>query len=697
MTVSISYTIGSTTNFTPVTGDVANPALAGLGNGGIVVVGDNGVNTSNGQYLNATLGQTGLTAPLSGTDAAVAQLTNGNVVIVTEDADSIVYRIQDTSGNPMLGFTDIGDLASTNADVAALQNGGFVIVNEDDFGAPGGDVDIDLRFYNAAGVLQPGAVSIAPVDRDLNPAVAVLDNGNVVVTWQRVDGGSTEIRAAIYTQTGVVVQSDFLVDTTGSINREPQVVATSNGGFALFYEDNGWGTGGTDITMARYNSAGTFQGFNNLSNPNNAASTRDERNVQVTRLADGNLAIAYEHDSFFDQDVVMRVLRDDGSALSGEVTIDGASSVVADQTAPDLAMLGRSGVAVVVDGSDTGLEGESRTIRVVHTSDGADDLLSGGQMFDDFYGGAGTDTVAYLDATSGVTASLATGGTGGDATGDTYSGIESLWGSNQGDSLTGDGGANYLKGAGGDDTLFGGAGADQLDGGTGADTMNGGLGNDFYYVDNVGDVIQGEIGYASGGGIDTVRTFVNNYVAPDNIELVRITNITDTDNYNATGNDAPGTLVGNAGNNTLNGRGGNDQINGNNGDDVLIGGEGRDTLVGGNGEDTFVYTSVSNSRAGSANRDVINGFSRGPGTQDIIDLSGVDANSVGGTANDAFVFLGSAAFDGFGSVSAGQLRMQSLGGPNAVLIEGDVNGDGVADMQIFVNLTTYMTGTDFIL
>ena len=325
--------------------------------------------------------------------------------------------------------------------------------------------------------------------------------------------------------------------------------------------------------------------------------------------------------------------------------------------------------------------------------------------FSNLTGGTFANGLASIDATVLIRDDDGTGTAGAPETGPEFSFIVSTPGATEGaDVLTGGpgndalnalGGNDRLFGLGGDDRLIGWAGADFLDGGAGNDTMEGGLGNDFYIVDSAGDVIRGEIGFAQGGGIDTVRTFIDNFVAPTNIELVRITEITDTDNFSVTGNDAPGTLVGNAGNNTLNGRGGNDQINGNGGNDVLIGGEGRDTLVGGSGADTFVYTSISNSRAGAANRDVINGFDRGA-VQDRIDLSAIDANTTTFGTNDAFTFIGSAAF-GSGGSSAGQLRTVGLGGPNAVLLEGDVNGDRVADFQIFVNTTTYMTGTDFIL
>jgi len=109
------------------------------------------------------------------------------------------------------------------------------------------------------------------------------------------------------------------------------------------------------------------------------------------------------------------------------------------------------------------------------------------------------------------------------------------------------------------------------------------------------------------------------------------------------------------------------------------------------GADTFVYLAVSNSRTGVAARDVINGFARAPGEQDRIDLSAIDANTAT-AANDAFTFIGTGAF-----TAAGQVRVQGLGGPNAVIVEVNVNADLAADMQIFVNLQTTMVAGDFIL
>ena len=135
---------------------------------------------------------------------------------------------------------------------------------------------------------------------------------------------------------------------------------------------------------------------------------------------------------------------------------------------------------------------------------GGDDRLEGGQGNDILEGGAGADTLIggsdwdtarYSDSPAGVHVELGPGGAalGGDAHGDTLSGIEHLTGSDHTDYLFGDRNANNIRGLDGTDYLHGGAGSDLLQGddgddhlyaGTdvpgvvGRDTLNGGRGND---------------------------------------------------------------------------------------------------------------------------------------------------------------------------------------------------------------------------
>jgi serralysin len=136
---------------------------------------------------------------------------------------------------------------------------------------------------------------------------------------------------------------------------------------------------------------------------------------------------------------------------------------------------------------------------------------------------------------------------------------------------------------------------------------------------------------------------------------------------NAIGGSARDLIWGNQVANRLEGRGG---------DDVLNGYEGADTLVGGTGNDTFQFSHMKD----LGNK--ITDFATG----DKIDVSKFDTDAA--LAGDqAFAFIGSAAF----SNVAGQLRYA-----NGV-VQGDVNGDGVADFSVIIENNAALTVTDFIL
>jgi Ca2+-binding RTX toxin-like protein len=116
-------------------------------------------------------------------------------------------------------------------------------------------------------------------------------------------------------------------------------------------------------------------------------------------------------------------------------------------------------------GGDDRLEGGGGNDRLIG-GEGDDDLI-GGAGADRVDGGNGVDSVLYSQfhggSPSGVTVNLATGvGSGGDAQGDTYFGIENVTGSGYDDYIVGNAGNNVLSGGGGDDTLIGGAGEDTL-------------------------------------------------------------------------------------------------------------------------------------------------------------------------------------------------------------------------------------------
>ena len=114
-----------------------------------------------------------------------------------------------------------------------------------------------------------------------------------------------------------------------------------------------------------------------------------------------------------------------------------------------------------------------------------DDTVNGSAGTDQFNGGAhgvAGDTVDYtvLWSSEGVIVNLETGtGAGGNAEGDTYVGIENIFGyAYENNSITGDENDNYLKGGYQNDILIGGAGNDTLDGYGSNDILEGGAGDD---------------------------------------------------------------------------------------------------------------------------------------------------------------------------------------------------------------------------
>ena len=262
-------------------------------------------------------------------------------------------------------------------------------------------------------------------------------------------------------------------------------------------------------------------------------------------------------------------------------------------------------------------------------------------------------------------------------------------------------------------------------GGKGKDTLLGGLGNDiFFYAEErfaTGDTVNGGPGY---DGMFLRGNYTIDFNAPGytglftNIENLTLTSATDERyargggtefDYNLTLSNAivnagatltvSGALLmatetmildgsqesdgllrlfGGAAADTLKGGGQNDLLHGN---------LGMDTLTGGAGADSFRYQSTAESTAGAM--DQILDFT--PGT-DKIELDRIDANSIA-AGDQAFTWIGSSAFSGI----AGQLRAVQSGG--TWLLQGDTNGDGVADLQVSLTLqgATPLGATDFIL
>jgi hypothetical protein len=235
----------------------------------------------------------------------------------------------------------------------------------------------------------------------------------------------------------------------------------------------------------------------------------------------------------------------------------------------------------------------------------------------------------------------------------------------------------HVGGGDGADILTGTAKNDWINGRNGVDTMSGGNGDDTYVVTNSDKIVE-----KAGGGVDTALSWASRYTLQDNVEHLKLEG---TANSAGIGNDLGNILTGNSGNNLLEGKGSTDILDGGAGNDTLNGGAGRDVLIGGAGNDRFVFSDLSDSKPTREGMDLIKDFGKG----DIIDLSGIDANStVGG--NQSFKFIGAQEF----TKHAGELHVVKEDGHT--FVQGDANGDGVADFQVALLGQPSVTESSFV-
>jgi Ca2+-binding RTX toxin-like protein len=527
MALTVTYSIQKIKNLDLTEGpQTADASMVSLADGGFAASGLQGTSTDVGVF-SASGADAGGFNDITGTNAAITQLSNGNIVIASQDGDSIRYEIRALDGTVVKASTDLLDISSTNADVVALKgaSGGFVIVSQDFFS--GTDSDIDVQRFDNAGNLVGG---VATIDNsganDQKAAVTALNDGGYVVAFERTVGAETEVWYKVFNENTTERKALAMYDTTGTVNRGVQMIGQADGGFAMVYQDNEWGAF-PRITLAQFDANGNAVRKVDIVEDANT-STSDP---QISLLSNGFLAVAYL-DAGNNKTIVKVIDPSNGTVVATYDDVTGGEPLADNVSSPVLAAFGNGEIAVFhTNTTDGDIDGEH--IELVRTTV-ADStaLINGDSMADSIEGSNGNDII---------------NGGGGNDTLKGFGGADSISGGDDDDVITGGGGVDTLNGGAGDDTigigLIGGFNdIDKVDGGTGTDTLDlGGL--------NSGVVIDLAANTWQQAGVGATQSITG-------IEIVRGTDAHDT----ITGGATPVTFIGNIGDDTLTGTAGADLL-----------------------------------------------------------------------------------------------------------------------------------------
>jgi Ca2+-binding RTX toxin-like protein len=498
-----------------------------------------------------------------------------------------------------------------------------------------------------------------------------------------------------------------------------------------------WATGDDVYEMKDVNAAGTYYssiwdggGVDEIRYTGAKNTTIDLRQATLKYEVGGGGFMSYAHGIFGGYTIANGVTIENATSGDGNDNLIGnaANNVLKSGAGNDV-------IRIHLGGNDTVDAGDGVDTIYAGAAFDAGDTIDGGPNRDALilqgnYAGVtfGTGTTSNITGIDSISLLAGDNTTFGDTAGNSYSYNLTMLDSNvaqgavmkvngfflrAGENFTFNGAAEtdgsfQVLGGHGVDTLTGGSQSDVFvfghDGRFGAgDTVNGGAGYDVVYLRGDYNVDFDAAGFAGSlTGVESVGllTSANNEFAGGGDGEFDYS-ITASDAMLAAGGTMTfnGSRLGAAesftfdgsretdGNFKVWGGAGADSLTGGAGNDLIYGGGGADQLRGNAGGDTFRYQSASDST--STATDMILDFLSGT---DRIDLSRIDAIAGTTETNEAFSFIGGGAFTNV----AGQLRATNVSG-NVWRVEGDVNGDGTADLVIDVTLASNqpLVATDF--
>ncbi|HZH26703.1 MAG TPA: hypothetical protein VEY95_05915, partial [Azospirillaceae bacterium] len=278
--------VGGEVQITSTTRFEQEPAVAGLADGGHIVVWRGYVNGSYhllAQRYDVNGTKVGGEVTLSGTGAhptsdrvAVTGLADGGYAVAFEasvDFFNSVATQRFTADGTAVGAPELINIQTFDGTVpliTKLADGGWVVAWDGYSSAWDGDSSGGSRGgwgqrFDAAGAKVGDEFQINSSVDELDPngssAVAALEDGGFVAVWRAwMEGGTSGVYAQRFDAAGAKVGTEFRVDTPEPGNAsQPHVVGLAGGGFAVAWQSYQQ-DGGYDVHAQRFDAAGARVG-----------------------------------------------------------------------------------------------------------------------------------------------------------------------------------------------------------------------------------------------------------------------------------------------------------------------------------------------------------------------------------------------------------------------------------------------------
>jgi Ca2+-binding RTX toxin-like protein len=583
------------------------------------------------------------------------------------------------------GTVRMGSSAGTGPSLAELTNGNIVVVWTDTVNSSDGNEDVRGQIISADGTKIGGEFVVTNAsDSQWTPAVAALADGRFFVVWEDVtgDGDGSAIKGQVFTATGNPSGEAFTINTsTADDQKDPTVTALANGDAFVTWTDYDGST--SDI----YSQVIDLQSYVGDSSAETVYGGSFDDHLDGGAGTD--VLYGRGGDDFFE--TVTSDDLADGDVFDGG---DGIDTLDLDDYVLQLfgppVLLGANGTVTSVEvinlhGPTAGVGINNVELAIPLANSSSDDIVTvNGALAQDYiHGDRITNADISLHLNGGGGDDYLYGGAGGDT----------LDGGDDEDTLEGNGGDDWLEGGGENDTLLGGAGFDYLFGDQGDDYMEGGSGGDTYFVDSAGDVVVETFDPLIGTGTFDYVSSTIDYLLGDYIERLGLDG---SANIDGTGNSLDNFLFGNSGDNVLSGLGGIDDLNGFEGADRLYGGSEGDELDGGAGDDNLFGEEGNDTLIGGSEDDKLDG---GTGADSMAGGTGDDVYVVDNAA-DAVTELNNEGTADLIMSSIGRVLPAYV---ENLWLTGTANINGIGNLQgnILVgnsgnNALTGVTGVDYL-